>query len=202
MKTALVLGGAICLDADVKAALDLFTPSIIIAVKDIGMTYPRVDHWVTFHIERAPRELALRRKAGLPDPQAFWTHKRAHIPSLLDIQCERIEVKGGSSGFMGVQVGLILVDRIVLAGIPMDPDMTHFYKRKGGKPWKEGRVFHQHWKKAYPTLKDRVRSMSGWTKELLGEPTRDWLTGVNNGHAFDPQEAGDVSQAGLGAQAP
>jgi hypothetical protein len=28
-----------------------------------------------------------------------------------------------------------------------------------------------------PHIKDKVRSMSGWTKELLGEPPPEWLNG-------------------------
>jgi hypothetical protein len=26
-----------------------------------------------------------------------------------------------------------------------------------------------------PHIKDRVRSLSGWTRDLLGPPTPDWL---------------------------
>lgn len=178
MKTSLVIGGAVNVYEDIARALAMFTPDAIIAVKDIGLTYPRVDHWVTYHIDRMSRELGLRRSANLPDPECLWTHKSCVVPKALSIPIRKLEVKGGSSGFLGVLVGLEVSDRVVLAGIPMDPQMTHFYKRKHGKPWHEGRVYQAHWNKHAIMLRPRVRSMSGWTMKLLGEPTLEWLQGA------------------------
>jgi hypothetical protein len=35
--------------------------------------------------------------------------------------------------------------------------------------------YRKGWERKLPDIKDRVRSMSGWTKELLGKPTKGWL---------------------------
>lgn len=173
--TALVLGGAQCLYDDIAAAERLFKPTFIVAVKDIGITHPHVDYWVTFHLDRIPRELEQRRKLGHPDPTCFWTYSNIHTPKGLMLPVERLKITGGSSGLLGAFVGMRVAEKVVLAGIPLDPDMPHYHKRKHGKPWKEGAVFRQHWQKAHDDLKFKVRSMSGWTRQLLGKPTRDWL---------------------------
>jgi len=176
MKTALILGGAKCLYDDVEAALKLFTPDIVIAVKDIGITYPIIHHWVTFHIDRTPRELATRRATGLRDPECIWHHAKARNVPYLDVPTRKIVVKGGSSGMMGVLCALELgVDKAVLTGIPLDPAMPHYHRRKHGKPWRDATLYRAFWKQEAPTFNDRVRSMSGYTKELLGEPTAKWF---------------------------
>lgn len=175
--TALVMGGAKCVHEDLEVALSLCRPDVFIAVKDIGIVYYRVDHWVTFHADRIANELAKRRSLGNPDPKCIWVHKRSHVAQGVNVPIERILVKGGSSGMMGALVGLRLARKVVLAGVPMDPGMPHFNDRKHGKPWHEGRLYQSYWRQCLPDMKDRVRSLSGWTKELLGEPTPQWLSG-------------------------
>lgn len=173
MTIALVLGGAQCLHEDVAAAQKLFKADIIVAVKDIGITWPHVDYWATFHPERLPKELAQRRAAGLPDPKKVYTY-RLRVPDKLNIPMQIIDTKGGSSGMMGTEVALLVADKVVLCGIPLDPKQKH-YRRPKKEGWPAALVYRKAWKAAYPKLKGRVRSMSGWTKELLGEPTEEWL---------------------------
>lgn len=174
MTVALVLGGAQCLHDDVKAALQLFTPDIIMAVKDIGITWPKVDYWATLHPERLPKELAQRRAANLPDPKAIYTYKGLAAAQGLGIEIRHLATKGGSSGLLGTEAALLVADKAVLVGIPLDPKQVHYRRpKKGG--WPPATMYRQAWKAVYPQLKGRVRSMSGWTKELLGAPTLEWL---------------------------
>ena len=175
MTIALVLGGASNVYDDTKAALALFTPDVIVAVKDIAITYPKVDHWVTYHPERLVRELPRRRLSGLPDPIAVWMHEGGRMASNLGIQVKHLPHRGGSSGFMGMVVGCKVADKAVLCGIPMDPNLKHFSRPKP-RGWPEGMFYRQVWIKHLPEFKDRVRSMSGWTRELLGAPTKEWLS--------------------------
>ena len=67
------------------------------------------------------------------------------------------------------------IEKVVLCGVPMDEQGNV----DGRENWalKEVMIHREGWNKRYDLLKDRVRSMSGWTRELLGEPTRDWLDG-------------------------
>jgi hypothetical protein len=158
---------------DIKAAQALGNYDIIVAVKDIGITWPHVDHWVTYHPERLPKELAERRKAGLPDPGQIWAYQ---IPrkSGIDLPIKVMSTRGGSSGLLGTEVALAVATKAVLCGIPLDPSQVHYRRpRKGG--WPPAKVYRLAWKAVYPKLKNRVRSMSGWTKDLLGAPTKEWL---------------------------
>jgi hypothetical protein len=173
LTVALVLGGAQCLHDDIAAAEKLFKPDIIMAVKDIGITWPHIDYWATFHPERLPKELGERRAAGLPDPKAIYSY-HMRIPKGLGIEIRVMKTKGGSSGLLGTEAALLVADKVVLVGIPLDPKQQHYRRpKKGG--WPPATMYRRTWTAEYPKLKDRVRSMSGWTRELLGAPTEEWL---------------------------
>ena len=170
--SALVLGGANSLEKDKAQALELFEPHLIIACNHAGRDeVGRVDHWVTMHPDLMPMWLAARKAAGRPAPGKLW-HAR-HRPSGLD--STQIESWGGSSGLLCVAVAFELgVQRIVLAGVPMRKTFDH-YDKLG--PWNEAREYWPRWEFHRPKMVDRVRSCSGWTQELLGSPTREWLHG-------------------------
>jgi hypothetical protein len=174
MAIALVLGGASNVYEDIKAALALFTPNVIVAVKDIAITYPNVDHWVTYHPERLVKELSLRRKRGLTDPKAIWTYDANRVHPSINIPVKCTPHIGGSSGLMGMVVGCQVAGKAVLCGIPMDPKLKHFARPKP-KGWPEAKFYRQAWLKHVPAYKHRVRSMSGWTREVFGAPTAAWL---------------------------
>jgi hypothetical protein len=76
---------------------------------------------------------------------------------------------GGSSALMGVIAGLGLgYNKIVLCGCPMEgPNPGH--------PGADYSMFQEKWIKEYLKLIPMVKSMSGFTKDLLGEPTAEWL---------------------------
>lgn len=172
---ALVIGGAQCVFDDIEAALKLFTPSTIVAVKDIGITYPHIDHWATYHPDRMPRELEQRRKLGLNMPVCVWTYDEVKRIPNFPVPVQRIKQRGGSSGLLGVLAGLRVADKVVCAGIPMDATMPHFHKRKNGRAWSEAKLYRSHWLNALLDNKHRVRSMSGWTRATYGFPTESWL---------------------------
>lgn len=81
---------------------------------------------------------------------------------------------GGSSGMLGVQVAQQMgAERIVICGIPM----TNTPRFDDAKGWEEAGSYLDAWEKGRDDLKGYVRSMSGWTQELLGAPTVEWLNG-------------------------
>lgn len=182
MSWALVLGGAACVYDDLRQAEELLgEPDIVVAVKDIWVEYPRVDHVATYHLDRIPAELQKRRNLGYKDPKCIWTYRAVrHIR--IPLPCDSINMTGGSSGLLGAYVGLKVADKVVLAGIPMDPNMPHYHKRRHGRPWKDATLYTTHWRQSMPKLQGRVKSMSGWTKELLGEPTLEWLNEADPAH--------------------
>lgn len=178
MTVALVLGGAACVHDDIAAAQQLFVPDVIVAVKDIGITWPHVDHWATFHPERLPKELKMRRDAGLPDPKCIWLQLIAKVPREVDlkaIEVRHVKIAGGSSGLLGVLAALQVADKAVITGIPLDPKLKH-YRRPKKQGWPPAMMYRLAWRAVHSDIKDRVRSMSGWTREFLGAPTKEWLS--------------------------
>lgn len=76
----------------------------------------------------------------------------------------------GSSSFIGCQAALSFgYKKVVMCGCPMiGPSQS--------KKSQCYDVFQQGWVKFAPSMfGDRVKSMSGWTREFLGCPTEDWL---------------------------
>lgn len=70
----------------------------------------------------------------------------------------------GSSALCGALAGIQMgYERIILCGCPLT-DAKYI-------------VFQAGWTAKKAELNDRVRSMSGWTRELLGAPTEEWLRG-------------------------
>ena len=171
--SALVLGSARNLAAERAEALELFEPALIIAANHAGRDEPgRLDHWCTMHSDLMAHWLAERLAGGRPAPGHLWHPRhRASAPE----GSRAIESWGGSSGLLCVAVAFELdVERIVLAGMPMLKNERHF---DNDKPWIEARQYWPAWERHADRMRPRVRSLSGWTRDLLGSPSREWLSG-------------------------
>ena len=173
VNTALVLGDAACVYKDVEAALELFTPEVIAATNNIGAVWEgHVDHWFTLHPLQASEwvgiELAMKRRlsAGLNRPYT-WAHK-----SYKGIDYWTPDW-AGSTGLLAVK-GLLEIgmEKIVLAGVPMNKQGAHYYN---DNEWTQATRYHKGWVKHHDIIAPYVRSVSGWTMECFGFPTRDWL---------------------------
>lgn len=176
---ALVLGGGECVWEDVlawEAIYGRMWDGIVIAANDIGCHWPReLDHWVSLHPNKFPKWKDLRAQQDLPmDGILTWgTSRHARVT---DRQVN--PWGGGSSGMMATQVAWVSgCTRAILCGIPMTPT-AHFSESREGYGSKEWRAAAGHWR-AWGTTKHRmegwVKSMSGRTRELLGDPTVEWL---------------------------
>lgn len=175
---AFVLGGAVCVWDDLLAAQDLCSPDVVLAVNDMGVDYPdELDYLVSYHSNMIPRWVRLRKERGLPPPAALWTGKALsrHAPQSI----KQHDSRGGSSGLLATQIALdaAKATHVILIGVPMDSTMRHYHDNHKGQQWKDGKHYHGHWWHRKDSFNDRVRSMSGWTKKLLGEPTARWLKG-------------------------
>lgn len=176
-RTALVVGGAECVWEDLDKVSGLFKPDLIIAVNDIGLWLTHIDHWVSYHHSQLFRWAQQRLDSGLPPPSSYWTNpanfKTSPYP---DGFFKTIKTEGGSSGWMATAVALQKEKcKVVLAGVPMVPAMRHFNDKQKGKPWVDGKNYLSHWKTHSVKYAQAIRSMSGFTKELFGEPTLEWL---------------------------
>jgi len=171
-KRAIILGGAGNLWDDKAAALKLFEPDLVIACNHAGRDERgRVDHWVTMHPDIRTRWIGERVEAGLPPAGQLWHPRhRGNYPD-----STQIESWAGSSGMLCIAVAYELrCSHIVLCGVPMEKQHGHY---DDPRPWHECRQYHQVWERRRPRIQSRVRSMSGWTRELLGAPTKEWLNG-------------------------
>lgn len=168
---AVVLGGAKGVWSDLSSLRGLIEPDLIVATNDAGVVYPgRLDAWVSLHPEKLPEWR--RRRKGNQDYRCF-THKRRH--GVGDVE-QVVERWPGSSGLFAAHIALdeMGASGVVLCGVPMDRAAAHFFEP--GAPWLDAENYRRGFQAALPVIGGSVRSMSGWTAELLGVPDAEWLT--------------------------
>lgn len=176
MLRALVVADAAGWQEEAAAALRMFTPDAIAATNNAGIEWPgRLDYWVSLHHNKCPDwpgiVVALERRlaAGRNRPQIWGYDGEAGMPGF-----DRCTTDWkGATGLLAVKVlreeGF---ERIVLAGMPMSREGGHFYD---SKPWLQADRYRAAWTRHRTEIEPFVRSSSGWTKELLGAPTPEWL---------------------------
>ena len=183
---ALVLGGAACRWDDVdrlEAMVGSPWPGIVIGVNEAcckpdsygrGWTR-RFDALATLHTEKVVRWKHARRqfvrslgRSPLWDHYEVWGHTNR---SAVDRNFHGWP--GGSSGLYAVSVALEMgAAGVVVCGCPID-DQDNAFR---GERWHAFKRYRKGWKKQRRLGGlERVRSMSGWTAELCGEPDREWL---------------------------
>ena len=172
----IIIGGARCVWYDyIKLEETGFSGSVM-AVNDVGMYFDKpLNHWVSMHASYLVQWASLRKGHSMMGHECL-THTREASPGIRahwDIQ-----PYGWTSGTFAMQVAVALgYDRIVLCGIPQDGTGRFF-----DPPWMPGGEHNDgNSKKAFrniieycPEMKARIRSMSGWTKEVFGGPA--WIT--------------------------
>lgn len=173
--------------------MGLCEPDAVFAVNDIGTRWTgTLRAWVTLHPEHMAKWRAERAERGFPDASEHVGHEMGQpgIDRATSYLWPDMNASG-SSGLFAVKVAMEAgFDRIILAGIPMQAEGAHFFNSAS---WGEVASFTEAWKIALPLIAPHVRSMSGWTKELLGYPSAEWLAG-------DPQphSAGGTGSHSLG----
>lgn len=165
---AVVLGGAAGNWAELAAASHIAPVRYLVAVNDAACHYPgEIDAFVTLHPEKLSGWLGARRTAGLPEPGRIVSHVAAPlVTEVVDYQWPG-QPGSGSSGLFAAKIALERTDLpVVLCGVPMQSDRAHFFN---DQPWGERNQFVKAWEWAHQAGRlARVKSMSGWTAELLG----------------------------------
>ena len=174
MKSCLILGGSENVKEEAREALTLFMPDTTICINDIGSEYPTCDIWVSLHPEFfiEKKWVENRIKNNLPLPKHIISHRKTDVVTeIIDYRWQGVH-GSGSSGLYAVKVALTKgYDRIVLAGVPIDP-LPHFFDDKA---WLDYKQFRNAWLGNKERLLPSVRSMSGFTRELLGYPDKQFL---------------------------
>jgi hypothetical protein len=154
-------------------------PYELCALNLSGLFLPRVDHWFVTCVEKAP-VLSKAREIGL-ESNGGYMQMHCPGPEFLESVCPRqrfwpVKTKGTIAMFAVRVLSSMDFDRIILAGVPLLDKSGHFYSA----PWERSEGLSENlkvWEEHAPSLRHRVRSMSGNTLGILGRPDRDWLDG-------------------------
>lgn len=139
------------------------------AINDVGMFLPRVDHWFSIHGECFPEWANVRRLNH--DCHDIKYHSKQGSKTVC-IEWPILPNWGPLGGQAACLVALALgYDEIVLCGVPGD-DSGHFYPAHNRRGQKTNRDFGEY-DAAYKQIKlfsgGRIRSMSGKTKDIFGD---------------------------------
>lgn len=168
---ALCLGGAMSVWADLQRAQQLVgaAPALLVASNFAGLQHPgRVDAWVTLHPERLADWMADRALAGRPPARRLFAHE-TYPGCKVEARPERW---AGSSGLFAAQVALeaLGATHAILCGVPMDAAQRHIH-------WGRWKLVPRYRDGVLKAQADgaNIRSMSGWTAEVLEAPDAAWL---------------------------
>lgn len=185
MKLALVIGSADCLWDDVKAAREICKFDAVCCVKRVGIYWPEpFDVWATLHPEFMDGYEAKRKAEGHPggyeivaplSNEVGMHGSKGNIARRVTYRWPEMNASAGS-GIYGAKVMLDAGYRVVLAGVPMT-DAPHGVPHEKWKQqkWTGVEEFLPGFKHALKHLHGRCKSMSGLTREKLGDPTPEWL---------------------------
>lgn len=179
-KILIIVGSAPCAQDDLGVALNAVRlvnapyEIMLIGLDSVEKYLGYAAYFATYH----PSDIGPaydRRKAagGNTDYEKIIAHQQHREQStgrdLVDliIPCEH---PSGSSALLGVLAGIKMgYEKIIVCGCPLTGKNDKQYDYAN---------FRAGWTAKLSEIKDKTRSMSGWTKELLGEPTEEWLTAV------------------------
>ncbi len=183
MTSALVIGCSANVWQEVKAAQEMTTFDTIYCVKLAGVHWKGGRFiWPTLHPEfmddyekqRAALGLHKNYEIVAPLPNEVGMHgKKGNIARRISYRYPGMNSSASSGGFAAKVALDDGHDRVILAGIPMQNEAGHFSR---GKPWLQRDSFTIGFTLSLPHFRDKVKSMSGWTLEQLGAPTKEWIS--------------------------
>jgi hypothetical protein len=167
---ALVLGCAENVWQDSYAILNQCSPDGIFACKDMIAKWPaRIDYGCTLHPDRTDGYLQERSHKKYPMGFDVYAHRNFQSRTTH----KELRDWAGSTGLFAVRVAIEMgFSGIVLAGVPMQKQYGHITRKE---PWVAAKQFHNGWNKHREELEHCVRSMSGWTRQMFGTPTKAWF---------------------------
>lgn len=171
MKTLVIGYAANVLDDMAKVNLDEFDH--VIAVNKAITLYPSADVWISLHPEKMHMWSQIRVGSKVVSFNKYVNNVGDQIKYEIDEEFPYLfkgQSNSGSSGLYAVKYALEVLrsDEVVLAGVPMDPELSH---HDDTDAWKEQwgvEDFWQTWVSMADFLrKKNVWSLSGRTAELL-----------------------------------
>jgi hypothetical protein len=174
LTTALIItGSAPCVVEGIEAALSflqssafsLQTDFMAIGLSSVDKHLYHIKYMATYHPAEIPEIKKRREMAGGNTDYLVISHERRPDVDII----EPFVPPTGSSAHLGALAAIRLgYKKMILCGCPMRGDSpTH-----AGSKYE---TFWAGWTAKIEIVKPYVRSMSGWTRELLGAPTEEWL---------------------------
>ena len=161
----IILGTAPCLEEDLAMLFTFFVPIAECDFTAVGLDCAhrylgRIEHAVSYHAKDFKEFRERRKKAGGNLDYITHSHNANGNPDRIWPYFS----PSGSSAMLGVEVAIGLAyEKVICAGVLLED--------------KEYRRFQEGWKVRYEKIKDKVRALSGFPRELLGPPSKEWLNG-------------------------
>lgn len=170
---AVILGGARCVWDDLRAAKALIgdRPHLIVATNHAGTRYKGdLDAWVSLHPDFFANALPRRVRAGGNAPRLFAPARHSDSPALKAV-APRWD---GSASLYGAQIALkqLKARKVILCGAPLDADAGHIAVPG---PWGHSERYRAGFLAAMSGIDGKVKSMGGWSADLLGQPDAAWF---------------------------
>jgi hypothetical protein len=193
----LVVGSAPCALEDLAKARELYPDHEVMLVNGACTLVENAQHILAGHTRQA-EEFALARFGAFPDAPAVKVHAnwasptrvpKNEYPSVTDWWPADVSsgaTSAGKAALIGIRMGF---KPVVLCGCPMDGSGYHpkegrvmrdaSCQRVGDPKMQERRTIRRYRERmanlAKTEFRDRVFSMSGYTREQLGAPPQEWL---------------------------
>jgi hypothetical protein len=175
---ALVLGSAECLYRD-REDVAWAKPDRVYGANFAGIVCPDLDVWVIGHPEHAAMFqrkflawdrplpeiiLGLHRKDMMEEAARVDRWEEPRFP---DCTAKRFD-----SGLFSTKVAVSDgATKVILCGVPLSIGAN----LNGWTPERHSYApYRKAWEEAFPHIDGRVKSCSGFTRDLLGAPTRGW----------------------------
>lgn len=157
----------------------------IFAGNDMIERFPHdIDHAITLHPEKLSIWLPRRLANGFNAAPKVWAHRNYE-----SAVTHWTRDWSGSTGLMCVKVARENgFTHIVTCGVHMLSESGHFVRKQ---EWTAANGFRRGWLAHTSQLRPYLRSMGGWTQEIFGAPTEQWITeDIRDEHsrAPDPED--------------
>ena len=171
-KILLITGSAPCVIDDIAIALLIAVKSnfsyrdidyMAIGLSSVDRHIRHIKYMATYHPAEIPEIKKRREAAGGNTDYLVISHERKPGVDIF----EPFIPPTGSSSHLGALAAIRMgYNKIILCGCPLEGNTSN---------GNDAKVFRDGWTAKIDIVKDKVRSMSGWTKELLGYPAREWI---------------------------
>lgn len=157
-KIALIIGGHPCAQVEAAHFRKMYGGHIGREIVTFGVNHAIATMWCDYLVSHHPDIMG----------EEYPTFRGAKFTGFLNFPPYEgwlhLDHNVGSSALLAVHVArAMMCEKIILCGVHLDDPGYSIFQ----KSWE--REAHLHAK--------YLRSMGGWTKELFGAPSRDWLEG-------------------------